>query len=227
MPIMNVLTLVTKRSVRETETKRRIKIFLSTDAFNAGDIIEIIDGNKKSPAYVHSCDPASMHKQAIRSGDLNPPKLKLSKTGDNAGGVVITQYNPVLFDEYLKNPKKAHGTGDKFLRDFFPKKRAPKKTEKKLIKKADSFTSLSVDRYFGNKADHPTEMHELVDIIRKYFGENARYGQGSFSYYLGFFKKIPNFMIQQMFAEAKNSPKDRAGQKKIFWWKVGQYVKKK
>ncbi len=224
---MNVLTLVTKRSVRETEPERRIKMFFTTRTFNSGDIIEIIDGNKKSPVYVHTCDPASMHKQAIRSGELDLPKLKLSKTGGNANGIIITQYNPELFDEYLKEPKKAHATGDKFLQTFFPKKREPKKTIKRVVKKTESFSSLSVDKYFGNKAEHPTEMHELVDTIRKYFGENARYGQGSFSYYLGFFKKIPNFMIQQMFAEAKNSPKDRSAQKKIFWWKVGQYVKKK
>jgi len=59
---MNVLTLVTKRSVRETEPERRIKMFFTTRSFNPGDIIEIIDGNKKSPAYVHTCDPATMHK---------------------------------------------------------------------------------------------------------------------------------------------------------------------
>ena len=225
---MRILSLVTKRSIREPDSKRQVRMFFTSRDFTVGDIIEIIDGNKKAAAYVYKCEPASNHKQAIRTGELDLPKLKLSKTGEYQDGVVMTSYKPADFVSYMKEPKIAHATNDSFLKNFFPKKRTLKpKVTKKKTPKADSFSSLSVDKYFGQKADHHSEMHELVDNIRKYFGENARYGQGSFSYYLGFFKKIPNRQVRQMFAEAKNSPKDRIGQKKIFWWKVGQYVKKK
>ncbi len=223
---MNIISLITKRSIRESDPKRQVKMFFTSRDFIPGDVIEIIDGNKKAAAFVQLNEPASNYKQAIRTGELDLPRLKLSKTGDYKDGGVITSYNHDTFQTYITDTSLAQKTNDTFLKDFFPKKRTPIKTQKRKVSKADSFSSLSVNKYFGQKADHPTEMHELVDIIRKYFGENARYGQGSFSYYLGFFKKIPNYMISQMFAEAKNSPKDRDGQKKIFWWKVGQYVKK-
>ena len=70
-------------------------------------------------------------------------------------------------------------------------------------------------------------MQEQVDRIRNYFGEKATYGTGSFSYYIGFFKNIPYQDIAQMFAEAKQSRKPRKQQYKIFWWKIGQYIKNK
>ena len=147
---MRILSLVTKRSVRETEPKRRIKMFFTSQDFTVGDIIEIIDGNKKSPAYVYKNESAADHKQAIRSGELDLPKLKLSKTGDNAGGITTRSYDPKQFANYLADSKLAHATGDVFLKDFFPKKRAPKpKKVKPKITKADSFSSLSVNKYFG------------------------------------------------------------------------------
>lgn len=224
---MKIISLITKRSCRETDPLRQKKLFFSNHQLVVGDVIEIIDGNKKSPAYIVNIEGAAVYKQAIRSGELELSNIKFSKTGEYAQGVTITSYNKDLFVSYLKNPNLAHETDDPFLKDFFPKKRKKKAVAKKTIKKADSFSSLSVDKYFGNKKEHHSEMHELVDTIRKYFGETARYGQGSFSYYLGFFKKIPNYMIQQMFEEAKRSPKGIDGQRKIFWWKVGQYVKSK
>jgi hypothetical protein len=34
-------------------------------------------------------------------------------------------------------------------------------------------------------------MQEMVDTIRGYFNEKARFGFGSFSYYIGMFKQVP------------------------------------
>lgn len=222
---MNILTLVTKRSVRESEPARKLRLFLSSKHYDTGSVIEIIDGNRKSPAYVYACEPASVYKQEIRSGALDLSKVRYSKTGPHAGGAVIQKYEPTTFQKYIEYPEKAQASDDLFLKGFFPKKRKPQVVKKYKKKRADSFASLSIDSYFSGEKTHHSEMHELVDTIRNYFGEDAKYGQGSFSYYLGFFKKIPNTEIYQMFEEAKRSNKSLNGQKKLFWWKVGQYIK--
>jgi len=71
-----------------------------------------------------------------------------------------------------------------------------------------------------------SEKHYLVDEIRNYFGETASKGNGSFSFYLGFFKKIPTTILYQCWSEVKNSRKPLKNQQKLFWWKIGQYFKK-
>ena len=58
-------------------------------------------------------------------------------------------------------------------------------------------------------------MQERVDKIRKYFYENARYGYGSFSYYIGMFKQVPEREIDQIFAEVKLTKKSIFDKKKI------------
>jgi len=70
-----------------------------------------------------------------------------------------------------------------------------------------------------------SEKHYLVDEIRNYFGEKSKKGVGSFSFYLGFFKKIPTTTIYQYWAEAKESRKSIKNQQKLFWWKIGQFLK--
>ncbi len=72
-----------------------------------------------------------------------------------------------------------------------------------------------------------SEKHYLVDEIRNYFGETALRGTGSFSFYLGFFKKIPETVIYQYWSEVKNSRKSLKDQQKLFWWKIGQFLKEK
>lgn len=72
-----------------------------------------------------------------------------------------------------------------------------------------------------------SENHYLVDEIRNYFNETSKRGVGSFSFYLGFFKKIPKITIYQYWSEVKSSRKSIKDQQKLFWWKVGQYLKKK
>jgi len=75
------------------------------------------------------------------------------------------------------------------------------------------------------KAKLHSEKHYLVDETRNYFGETSKKGIGSFSFYLGFFKNIPEKIIYQFWSEVKQSNKSIKDQQKLFWWKVGQYIK--
>lgn len=68
-----------------------------------------------------------------------------------------------------------------------------------------------------------SELHLLVDEARTLFGETARKGPGSFSFYLGFFKRLGVKRVRQILAEAKDSLIDNPG--KLFWWKVKQEFK--
>ena len=77
------------------------------------------------------------------------------------------------------------------------------------------------------KSSLHSEKHYLVDEIRNYFGEKESKGKGSFSFYLGFFKRIPEATIYQYWSEVKESRKSIKDQQKIFWWKIGQYLKNK
>lgn len=77
------------------------------------------------------------------------------------------------------------------------------------------------------KSSIHSERHYLVNEIRSYFGEKAKKGKGSFSFYLGFFKRIPEFTIYQYWAEVKESRKSIKDQQKLFWWKIGQFLKEK
>lgn len=65
-----------------------------------------------------------------------------------------------------------------------------------------------------------SDLHLLVDEVRLQFGETAKKGPGSFSFYLGFFKRLGTKKIRQIFAEVKESKVDN--QAKLFWWKIKQ-----
>ena len=77
------------------------------------------------------------------------------------------------------------------------------------------------------KSSIHSEKHYLVDEIRSYFGEKSKKGVGSFSFYLGFFRKIPEATIYQYWADVKGSRKSTKDQQKLFWWKIGQFLKEK
>ena len=224
---MYIATIVTKRSSREIIPQLQFVFYVTKHELERGSVIEIIDGNKKSPAFIYNIEPISAYKQQIRAGEFDPKKLKFSKTGEHKDGQIMCRYEPADFKKFLDNNDLVKASTDEFIRSFFPKKKkraVPQKVKK--AQKATSFGDMNIQNYFGKKADHHSRMHEQVDTIRKYFGEKAVRGQGSFSYYLGFFKKISNHEVDRMFQEAKRSNKPLAGQKKLFWWKVGQYVKK-
>lgn len=99
--------------------------------------------------------------------------------------------------------------------------------EQTPVKKIDSFSESlwsglekRIKRGQVNKRIH-SELHELVDKMRKDFGETATKGKGSFSYYLGFLKRVPTSTIYQWLADIKDSPKltTPLARRKIFWWK--------
>ncbi|MFH0845777.1 MAG: hypothetical protein V1851_00015 [Patescibacteria group bacterium] len=106
------------------------------------------------------------------------------------------------------------------------KKFLPKKEEHLPRKEFQNIGDLLKKETKTNTKIH-SEKHFLVNEIREYFGEKASKGKGSFSFYLGFFKKIPEATIYQYWSEVKQSRLPTSKQQKIFWWKIGQYLKSK
>ena len=118
----------------------------------------------------------------------------------------------------------------KITPDFTSQKLKPFLIKKKTIiskkKGIQSINSLlSKNRVSKNKLH--SEKHYLVDEIRKYFGETAKKGKGSFGFYLGFFNRLPKSIIYQYWADVKESRKSIKSQQKIFWWKIGNFLKEK
>ncbi len=111
------------------------------------------------------------------------------------------------------------------LRKYLPKKRTLTDTDKNHGK-IKTIGSLLVQPKIKKTSLH-SEKHFLVDEIRNYFGENAKKGVGSFSFYLGFFSKIPATAIYQYWSEVKQSRQSIAKQQKIFWWKIGEHLRDK
>lgn len=139
----------------------------------------------------------------------------------------INQLSPTKVND-LKNIQKF--TNDKLTPIFITKKIlggfTPKSEKFKKTKGVQTIeTILSAPQ--NQKTSLHSEKHYLVDEIRNYFGETAKKGIGSFSFYLGFFKKIPKATIYQYWSEVKESRKPIKDQQKLFWWRIGQYIKKK
>ncbi|OGB73464.1 hypothetical protein A3K24_01215 [candidate division Kazan bacterium RIFCSPHIGHO2_01_FULL_44_14] len=68
-----------------------------------------------------------------------------------------------------------------------------------------------------------SELHMLVDEVRRRFGETAQKGPGSFSFYLGFFKRLGTQKIRQILGEINES--NVSDPKRLFWWKIKQESK--
>ncbi len=69
-----------------------------------------------------------------------------------------------------------------------------------------------------------SELHLLVDEVRQRFGETATKGVGSFSFYLGFFKRLGVAKVRRILAEVIQAEVDHP--EKLFWWKVKQELKR-
>lgn len=227
---MKILTLLTKRSVREVTKNRKFLKFFATVDFKVGDMFELIDGNKKSKAIVLKVENVTDLKEEIRSGKVEVLKLKLSKTGDFKNGKVVENFDISEIKKYLKNPFLIKNCENKNLKSFFPNKREKKKVEvvKKISGSVNSISSLlSNSDVLNREKKYHSKMQEQVDVIRNYFGENASFGYGSFSFYIGMFKQVPEHKINEFFAEAKQSRKTNFEKKKEFWFKMGRYIKEK
>ncbi|PID83587.1 hypothetical protein CSB11_00400 [Candidatus Campbellbacteria bacterium] len=227
---MKILTLLTKRSVREISKNRKFLKFFSNVNFKVGDMFEIIEGNKKSKAVVLKIQNVSDLKEEIRSGKIEIKKLKLSKSGDFKDGKIVENFEINQIKKYLKNPFEIKNCQNKNLKSFFPNKRQKKSISEKSKKKGSTSSIselLNTDNILNREKKYHSEMQELVDTIRNYFGENAAFGYGSFSFYIGMFKQVPEHKINQFFAEAKQSRKTNFEKKKEFWFKMGKYIKEK
>ena len=83
----------------------------------------------------------------------------------------------------------------------------------------------SLGRFQGRKPNPHlhSDLHLLVDEARTLFGETAKKGPGSFSFYLGFFKRLGVKQVRQLLSEVKENKVDNPG--KLFWWKIKQKLK--
>jgi hypothetical protein len=142
---------------------------------------------------------------------------------------IIKEINQLSLNQ-ISNFKKIEESIKKITSDFIKnkfKKPINKKSEKaKLVSGIKNISDLLSKPTEKNISLH-SEKHYLVNEIRNYFGEKAKKGVGSFSFYLGFFKKIPEASIYQYWSEVKESRKSLKDQQKLFWWKIGQHLKKK
>ncbi len=231
---MNIYTIITKKSVREILKERKFLKFYSLSNFEKGQMIEVIDGNKKSKAIILKKESASDLKEILRNGNIEISKLKLSKTGDFKDGKVMDFFTIEEVKKYLKNPELIKKTDNKNIKDFFPKKRIsladPKIKDKKEEKKteAQSISDLLKSKnYLKKHKVYHSEMQEMVDTIRTYFNEKNVFGIGSFPYYIGMFKQVPKRDIYQFFGEAKQSRRAKSVQKRIFWFKMGKFIREK
>jgi ribosomal protein L14E/L6E/L27E len=221
---MNIYTIITKKSIREILKERKFLKFYSLKNLEKGQMFEVIDGNKKSPAIVLKKESVSDMKEILRNSDTGISKLKLSKTGDFKDGKIIDFFTIDDIKNYLKNPDLVKESENKNIKNFFPKKKKIKEEvlknkDKKVTKnkEAQSISDLLKSKnYLKKHKVYHSEMQEMVDTIRTYFSEKNVFGIGSFPYYIGMFKQVPKRDIYQFFGEAKQSRRAKSVQKRIF-----------
>lgn len=68
-------------------------------------------------------------------------------------------------------------------------------------------------------------LHQLIAELRKEFGETATKGKGSFGFYLGMLGRFSVQELYQIRAEIRQSGAHTP--KKLFWWRIGQEMKRK
>ncbi len=125
----------------------------------------------------------------------------------------------------MKNPK-ADCYGQKFGHNYVGGICLKCGGEQNPFKKPDSFSNAlwsGLENRIKRKVNTHihSELHELVDKIRKDFGETATKGKGSFGFYLRLLKPVPTHVIYMWLGDIKDSPKlaDPLSRRKVFWWK--------
>lgn len=81
------------------------------------------------------------------------------------------------------------------------------------------------------KARTPTpglhsDLHLVIDELRKEFGEVAKKGPGSFGFYLAKLKPLGAAEVRLLYRLMRESYKPR-DPKRFFWWLVGQELSKR
>ncbi len=193
---MYIYTIITKKSIREINEKRRFLKFYSFREFKNGDVIEIIIGGRKNPAIILKKELIKDFKTKIRTKEINAPKLTFSKTGIYKDGIIVSNIKIDKIKLFISdgNLFKAE-IKEKFLKNFFPIKKDKRKKENKIIeKKGVSDMKNILKKYESNryikKKQYTSELQEIVDKIRKYYQEQNVFGTGSFPYYASFVKKL-------------------------------------
>lgn len=95
-----------------------------------------------------------------------------------------------------------------------------------LKKPKDTF-SQSIERVVHRKPNPNlhSELHGLVEELRREYGETAKKGKGSFGFYLGMLKRISVHDIYRLRSEVKQS--DCSSPRRLFWWKYKQLMEAK
>ncbi|MBU1046263.1 hypothetical protein KKH36_00595 [Patescibacteria group bacterium] len=209
---------------------------------------------KEKPALIIEIDDLKSQKQFLRKNDIPINKMindfefkfllleiiediktkssKIKKPVEFSLGKLFTQNIKKELNKISETSDKSNI--EKYIKkidtDFISQKLRPF-LKKKIIKNENkkgiqSIENLLISQNNNKKSSLHSEKHYLVSEIREYFGETAKKGKGSFSFYLGFFKRIPVSTIYQYWSEVKESRKSIKAQQKIFWWKIGQLLKK-
>ena len=68
-----------------------------------------------------------------------------------------------------------------------------------------------------------------MDEIRKDFKETAKKGKGSFSFYLGFFKRMRVEKVYEIWSEVKDLARKHPAldKRKVFWSRIGELARTK
>ena len=225
-------------------------LFFSKHGFTIGSVVFVPYPKNEKPAIVINSEKLEDKRVFIRRNKINIKKIsnntelplfkkeiietiKLAEEKTNYSTQEIFQkiltkktikkINKIKPSDNIKNIKKIT---DKLSPNLIRKKLQKNKQTKTRSNERGIQTIGSILKTKEiKKSSLHSETHYLVNEIRNHFGETAKKGKGSFGFYLGFFKRIPQPIIYQYWAEVKQSRKSIKNQQKLFWWKIGQYIK--
>jgi len=228
------------------------QLFYSKKNFSIGSIIFIPFNTKEKPAIVIEKDDLKNKKTFLRKNTVTTDNIKeekeiklfkkeifeiLKKITEKDNKKTEENLQKILTKKILKEINKLTITSDirqlkKEIDKISPEIIYKKLRKKKKIKIEDKKRGVKnikdlLKSTSPKKTSIHSELHYLVNEIRNYFGETSKKGKGSFGFYLGFFNRIPKTIIYQYWSEVKDSRKPTKDQQKLFWWKIGQYSKKK
>ncbi|MEA2112419.1 MAG: hypothetical protein U9P50_00390 [Patescibacteria group bacterium] len=232
---------------------QKAALFFSTQKFLVGSMIFVpYSKSNQKPALVIKVENLEKEKFFLRKNKVTVKKLNNSPElnffdkeiiklvlliSEKRNLPIETVLSKILSKKIISQINKLTPTSDiqinikkitaDFIKNKFKKPKQAGTLEDKLTKNGIKNISDLLPVRTQEKTSLHSEKHYLANEIRSYFSETAKKGKGSFSFYLGFFKRIPEATIYQYWAEVKESRKSIKDQQKLFWWKIGQHSKKK